>query len=493
VNMVASANPTLPTMPVIGSGSYPLEAAGLFNNNTNTFVDNAGLVNSATETLTNDTNNANAITSALGIVSNAGGGTMTIPTGTYFAQGMEFGSPQTVNNTDLVVDGTLESASMTNFANQGGQDDFIYWTNAQNDEISGTGVIDGQGSTWWPSGAPTSTYHALVQFSNASTIAIVGITAQNSPLEHFAFSGSHTVGVTINDVTINTPSTTSQTDGIDPNGQNFLIENTTITDGDDDIAIKAATGSTSVNNITITNVTFGYGHGLSVGGQTNLAVNNVFVNDVTFTNTQFGIRLKAGRSNGGIVHNLSYNNITMTGVQNPIFITSWYNGSGNAPPSRPNEATNTTYNTTTTPFWSNIYINNLTASGTSPYSGTSNAGYIYGLPEAPVQAVTLSNINISSTNGFTVNYAGYPNPLPAFPGSTAFSTSDIQFINSTINGVALTTESQVNNSSLFIQPSAGNFDSIVQISTVPEPATASLALMATAGLILHRRRSAKTE
>jgi polygalacturonase len=204
-----------------------------------------------------------------------------------------------------------------------------------------------------------------------------------------------TNNVTINGINISASSTSPNTDGIDPAGSNYLIENSTISTGDDDIAIKPE--SVACNNISIQNCKINSGHGISVGGQTNDGMNGMTVNNCTFNGTTNGLRLKAGRGNGGLVQNVTYSNITMTNVQNPIYITSWYNNGGDTSPSDPSTATKQTV-TSTTPIWKNITFTNVTA------TGAKNAGIVYGLPEEFIQTVTFNNVHITATTGMKLYF-----------------------------------------------------------------------------------------
>ena len=74
--------------------------------------------------------------------------------------------------------------------------------------------------------------------------------------------------------------------------------------------------------------------------------------------TTSGIRLKSARDRGGTVTDLTYSNVTMTGVATPIYITSYY-------PTLPTDPKADTAMpvTATTPIWQNLTIKNLTASG----------------------------------------------------------------------------------------------------------------------------------
>jgi polygalacturonase len=107
-----------------------------------------------------------------------------------------------------------------------------------------------------------------------------------------------------------------------------------------------------------------------------------------------GIRLKSARDRGGLVQNLTYSNLTITDVTNPIFITSYY-------PTMPTDPTVDTAQaiTATTPIWQDITLSNITITG-SP-----NAGVLWGLPEEPISNVTFSNVKIQATKGMEIFHA----------------------------------------------------------------------------------------
>ena len=89
--------------------------------------------------------------------------------------------------------------------------------------------------------------------------------------------------------------------------------------GDDDFTCGGGT-----SDVLITNCTYGYGHGVSIGSGTSGGVSNITVINCTFNNTELGIRIKSDRDRGGFVHNLSYLNLRMTNVECPILIYGSY-------------------------------------------------------------------------------------------------------------------------------------------------------------------------
>jgi polygalacturonase len=371
-----------PVLPVITGPTFNITSYGAVGDSaTNNTTDIQNCINAASAAAVSETNSHSNLTGAV----------VLIPT----ASGTFLSGPLTVpSNIDLQVNGTLQMLPYLTYPS-GSSEYFLYFHNDTNVEITGTGRIDGQGAQWW---AAYNANHSvsrpdMIKFSGTNTVLIESVTVSNAPTENFSLDSTSTV--TFSNVTISEPidTTAPNTDGIDPAGSNYLIENCNISCGDDDIAIKPQ--STPCDNITITGCTIGLGHGVGVGGQTNAGLNGLTITNCTFTNTEAGIRLKASRGTGGLVQNVTVSNITMTGVKYPIDITSYYTtstwGTG-INPQDPYQAP-----TTTTPIWQNISISTLTSTMTTSdmyYSG-SYCGIIWGLPEEAVNGMTLTNVQIS--------------------------------------------------------------------------------------------------
>jgi sugar lactone lactonase YvrE len=399
---------TLPTQPVI--------PAGLFR------VTDYGAVGDGT------TNNATAIQAAISAAQTAGGGTIVIPgaTGAYLSGPLTLGS-----NLNLQIDGgaTLRALPYASYPNATTSPAHFITvpSGATNVAITGNGTIEGDGSAWWTAYNSNNNISRprLIQFTRASNVYIGGIRLQNSPQFHIALSGSGgspNTNITAFGLTITAPSSSPNTDGFDPTATNCLIQNCSIAVGDDNIAIKAQNGN--CGNMTIADCTFGVGHGLSIGGQTNFGLDGLTVLRCTFTGTTSGIRMKADATQGGPVQNVTYTDLTMTNVPYPIVFYSYYNDVGtpgavsggnqttpakvklwNATPPDP-------LNAATIPTWKNITINNLTATGATGYS------IIWGLPLASAlfDNVTLNNVSITGGPGLEVYNAGNVQ----YTGTTSF-------------------------------------------------------------------------
>ncbi len=124
-------------------------------------------------------------------------------------------------------------------------------------------------------------------------------------------------------------------------------------------------------------------------------MNNLIVSNCSWNGTEYGIKIKTDRTEGGVIQNLQYRDLVMSNVNFAITFYDHYDTIGapsstiNVPPSTPAADAPETV-THTTPFVSNIIISNLTATGI----GGNIAGIIWGLPEAVMTNITLYNVNI---------------------------------------------------------------------------------------------------
>jgi polygalacturonase len=331
---------------------------------------------------TGSANNAAAIQAAINAASTAGGGTVQVPSGTFLSGPITMKSKINLN---LASGATLKMLAYGTWPSNAV---FISANNCTDLEISGSGTIDGQGAAWWAAFATNSSVlrPQEVSLGNSTRVEITGIHLQNSPEEHIWVKGD--TDVTVSGITINTTaSNAANTDGIDITATDAYLINNNIACGDDNIAMSG-------QYIDIENCTFGVGHGCSIGSITSGGVAFVTVHACSFSGTISGIRMKSERGRGGTVQYLAYNNNTMTSVQNPVWISSWY-------PSDPSNPTTVSSNsvTSTTPIWKHIKIQSLTA------TGSSNGGTIYGLPEEHVSDLTFNNVQISATTGMKIYYA----------------------------------------------------------------------------------------
>jgi polygalacturonase len=118
--------------------------------------------------------------------------------------------------------------------------------------------------------------------------------------------------------------------------------NNYVSTGDDDIALKGSANPSPAgsglfgidgkrdvradrkNGIVIAHNHIYWGHGISVGSETNAGVTNVEVYDNAFTESEEGLRIKSDYARGGEVSNVHYKNICIKDATNALLFTPYY-------------------------------------------------------------------------------------------------------------------------------------------------------------------------
>lgn len=206
--------------------------------------------------------------------------------------------------------------------------------------VMGDGVIDGRGgvkmlgknaSAWdlaeqaRPGGGQKVS--RLIVADHADDFTLYRITLKNSQNFHVSYNAGN--GFTVWGLKINTPGKLARnTDGVDPgNGsKNITVTHSYINTGDDDIAIKGGTGG--LTNMTVSHNHFYRGHGMSIGSETNGGVSKVRVFDLTLDGPDNGIRIKSNAARGGLVHDISYEDVCIRNSPNPILLDTAYSANG---------------------------------------------------------------------------------------------------------------------------------------------------------------------
>ncbi|MBQ0071846.1 MAG: glycoside hydrolase family 28 protein [Spirochaetales bacterium] len=300
----------------------------------------------------------------------------------------------------------------------------LYAEKAENVTVKGEGTIEGNGEAWWnharenkknnarpttpvelkfaslnpeymsqPSGGGGrySQYlrPSLVQFNNCRNVRIEGVTVQNSPF--WTIHPVFCTGLEIIGIKINNPSDSPNTDAIDIDSCKCVtIKDCDISVGDDGITLKSGTGEDGVavgiptSEVLVENCTVRSAHGGAViGSETAAGINNVTVRDCNFINTDRGIRIKTRRGRGGLIENLKFSNINVSGCLCPVAINMYYRCGAmedwmfslNKMPI-----------TEVTPCIRNIEIENMKAT-----ECRSSAGFVVGLPEVPITNITMKD------------------------------------------------------------------------------------------------------
>ncbi len=338
-----------------------------------------------------------AIQSAIDAASHAGGGIVEIPAGTYLS-----GPIHMASQINLRVDegATLRMLPLDKYpGGTSNPENFIGGSGLHDVAISGSGTIDGQGIPWWPfarvrgAGRPR-----MIALSGCERVLIEHVHLTNSPMFHIAIGGKSS-NVTVRGVMVRANRSDDpvnpghNTDACDVSGRFVLIQDCDISVGDDNFTCG---GNTS--DVLITNCTYGYGHGVSIGSHTAGGVSNITVVNCTFNNTEQGIRIKTDRDRGGFVHNLTYLNLSMTNVEIPILIYASYMATNRdyRGLNKVTPAIAATYPsaeiTGRTPMYRDITFSNITAT----VQPGNRAGLIWGLPESAVTKGLLQRVKITA-------------------------------------------------------------------------------------------------
>ena len=280
-----------------------------------------------------------------------------------------------------------------------------------NSGIVGEGTINGQGGepnigstqSWWDQNAGSSgNSPALIAVRGASNFTLYKITLHDSPKFHVKLGAT---GFVAWGVTIKAPSKATNsagtalnyadahnTDGIDPGqaASNGFIVCSKISTGDDHVAIKGSS-STGVSHLTIAHNRFGAGHGMSIGSEFTGGVSDINVYDLsidgqgmgTSGGSSNGIRIKSDASRGGLVNNVTYSDICVRNLSNPILLTPKYSTSTGSD----------------IPQYTNITIRNFHG-----ISGGSNTPKVTldGYDAAHLNSVTLDNVMIDGISAADV-------------------------------------------------------------------------------------------
>lgn len=304
-----------------------------------------------------------------------------------------------------------------------------------NINIMGEGIVDGDAhnSDWWINfkkrrGAfrPRGIF-----LNNCSKITMQGITVQNTA--SWTVHPYYSDKINFYDMKINNPKDSPNTDGLNPESCNDLkIIGIHFSVGDDCIALKAGKIYMAKNhwrpssNITIRNCLMEEGHGaIVIGSEMSGGINNVNVSRCIFKKTDRGLRIKTRRGRGekAVINNISFENIYMDQVLNALVVNMFYfcDPDGKCEyvyskkPLKVDERT---------PHLGFLKFKNMKC-----YNTEISAGFFYGLPEAPIEAISLENIDVTYSNN---NLKGQPAMMSHIP-----DVSKLGFYFNNVNRVSI--------------------------------------------------------
>ncbi|XP_024984283.1 probable polygalacturonase At3g15720 [Cynara cardunculus var. scolymus] len=258
------------------------------------------------------------------------GSSLTIPSVNTFLVGpISFQGPCKSPDIHFEILGTIIAPEDPNSWNGCETGAWIFFANVTGLTVDGGGMINGRGAAWWIK-SPTYMKEELkcsipptaLHFENCNSLQLRHLSHRDSPRNHIGLSRSSYS--TISDLDIAAPANSPNTDGIDiSTSTQIQIKNLVIKTGDDCIALN--NGATQIN---ITDVNCGPGHGISIGS---LGLNNsydtvegIYIKRCNFTGTQNGARIKTWQGGSGYARDITFENIGLDNVFNPIIIDQHY-------------------------------------------------------------------------------------------------------------------------------------------------------------------------
>lgn len=294
-------------------------------------------------------------------------------------------NPRDYDNSSAQLCGTLDKKGS-------GCNPIFNLSNTSGSGIMGYGTLDGRGymplllngqpgpESWWQIANDANVQGLnqnnprLINMSKADRFTLYKIRIMNSPMFHVDMDTAS--NFTAWGVKIVAPFDARNSDGIDPNySTNVTITQSHISVGDDQVAI-GGNHIPGASYYTVSNNWFGNGHGLSIGSYTLGDVNHLLAENLTFSglatdSNATAVHIKSAVSRGGLVQNLTYNNICTENVRYPIWLDPFYSG----------------LSTTGTllPWYKNIAISNL-------HSITEGQVIIQGFNATVPTEVSLNNV-----------------------------------------------------------------------------------------------------
>lgn len=361
--------------------------------------------------------NTEAIARTIEAASEAGGGTVLIPKGTWLTgpinlksninlkieEGAEVLFSEDKEDYLPVVIQRHEGVEAYNYSPP------IYGFEVENVAITGKGLLNAQGDHWWTwfeeHGPPPRAIAtkvpleerdfgkgsgmegmrpSFIVFWKSSNILVEGITLLDSPMwnVHLIYSSK----AIVRDINVNSLRAPNGDGVVIDSSRDILVEYNHFQTGDDAVVLKSGlneeglkinipTENVVVRNFEARNVRTGSG-GVVFGSETSGGIKNVYVSNAYFDGSDRGIRFKTERGRGNVIENIFIENVKMKNITlEAINFNTFYTGPEATGPS---------------PSVRNISIRDV------DINGVPKAIVLIGLPEKWLENITLENITVTN-------------------------------------------------------------------------------------------------
>ncbi|HEY4381654.1 MAG TPA: glycosyl hydrolase family 28 protein [Acidobacteriaceae bacterium] len=290
--------------------------------------------------------------------------------------------------------------------------------NGANSSLMGPGTVDGRGDL-----LSNAKSNRLVQTNTANNFIAYNVTLQEAIYPNLYIKGGN--GATVWGVTVRTPATRANADGIDLDGlTNATVTNSSIEAGDDGVAVKDNNSATS--NVTVTNNRLYGTHGLSIGSVLGFTVSNVlFLNNYVYGSDLLGnlsassnaLVVKQKPACASTVSQVTYQNTCIKGVKHLITFYTNY-------------STSSSCTSAGNPVYTNILVNGVVASQSISGAYEEFIGYSAAAPsDAALAYVSLdanalnTGANASQYSAISLDSSSVTNAVLTGSGTTGMSTS----------------------------------------------------------------------
>ncbi|KAG8048169.1 hypothetical protein GUJ93_ZPchr0008g12511 [Zizania palustris] len=299
--------------------------------------------------------------------------TVLIPEGTFAVGAVKFSGPCKASVV-VVVDGVLRPPCAGGCGLYG-VDAWILFIGVSNLVVTGAGTFDAQGS--YQNRAPKS-FTTTLKLEGVGNSRVSGLRFMNSRGFHVNVDQSNYV--VAEGLHIEAPANSPNTDGIHVGRSNHVwILDSAIGTGDD--CVSLGPGSTDV---VVRGVVCGPGHGISIGSlgkyQGEDDVRGLIIKNCTLSGTTNGLRIKTWpASPPSRAFNITFQDIVMANVYNPIIIDQHYCPHGQCAINKP----------------SMVQISDVTYERIRGTSRSKMAVQLLCSEERPCSRVRLDSINLS--------------------------------------------------------------------------------------------------
>ncbi|KAF1883157.1 hypothetical protein Lal_00003340 [Lupinus albus] len=232
------------------------------------------------------------------------------------------------SNITLKILGTIVAPQVPLAWHDLNQHKWLYFHGVNNFTVDGGGRINGMGQEWWARSCkinhtnPCHPAPTALTFHRCKNLKVRKLMLLNSQQMHMAFT--RCMDVVASHLKVLAPAFSPNTDGIHISATKGVeVKDSVIRTGDDCISIV-----TNSSQVKIRNIYCGPGHGISIGslGKSDAweKVENIHVYGAYLYNTDNGVRIKTWQGGKGFASNITFHNVMMENVSNPIIIDQYY-------------------------------------------------------------------------------------------------------------------------------------------------------------------------